>query len=187
MLHSAEMAAVFSVIMTVRCLACKRACKTLRSLKLHVSKSQKCWRFYQELQTNTPHDRSSRDIHSFQPAPPNPLELHPEQDSGLLPDSAPPTDLLAEPSVPQAKKPRIAAEETDEGLSTHYVMKYPGPVAEVIGTGQTDFQVLRARQESEGLCPWHPFERKDEWELAEWLMRRVGKRGLEEFVKLDYV
>lgn len=70
---------------------------------------------------------------------------------------------------------------------TCFILQYPGAVASVVGSGQTEFQVLHMRWENAGVSQWHPFKGKDEWELAEWLMRRVGKCGLEEFVNLNFV
>ncbi|KAJ6582766.1 hypothetical protein B0H10DRAFT_1768497, partial [Mycena sp. CBHHK59/15] len=35
---------------------------------------------------------------------------------------------------------------------------------------KTQFEKLRQEQSKAGRPPWYPFESKDEWELAQWLM-----------------
>jgi len=49
------------------------------------------------------------------------------------------------------------------------------------------FEAIRAAQEEKGLDVWGPFKDGREWELVRWLMRNVGKSGIEEFTNLSMV
>lgn len=69
----------------------------------------------------------------------------------------------------------------------YYTEAYPGPVADSLGTAPTQFgQRWEALQRS-GLPPWAPFGDMDEWEFANWLINRVNKTGIDEFLKLQIV
>ena len=91
-------------------------------------------------------------------------------------------------AYPEPAGPPTTAQDVEHGfLHTRVVVDYPGRTAEVREIGLTLFQALRNQQESAGVSQWYPFTGKDEWELAEWLVRRVRKGGIEEFLKLNYV
>lgn len=38
-----------------------------------------------------------------------------------------------------------------------------------------------------GDSPWYPFENEEDWQLAEWLSKRVGQNAIDEFLKLPIV
>jgi hypothetical protein len=93
-------------------------------------------------------------------------------------------------SAPQAKRPRPTVEDEEDeeaGGRGRFPMEYPGNVAEILGTGETEFQKLYKQQQASEQNPWAPFEDKDEWELAEWLMKRANKTSIDEFLKLPIV
>ncbi|KAG1838537.1 hypothetical protein DFJ58DRAFT_636757, partial [Suillus subalutaceus] len=48
----------------------------------------------------------------------------------------------------------------------------------------TSFEKYRTYQEEEGEDPWSPFEDKEEWDLAHWLVKNLGQTRTEEFLKL---
>jgi hypothetical protein len=64
---------------------------------------------------------------------------------------------------------------------------YPDHVAKVLGRGKTVFEELQDKQEAMGESEWAPFESRDEWELAQWLMKNVGQRSIDEYLKLSIV
>ncbi|PPQ71533.1 hypothetical protein CVT26_010393 [Gymnopilus dilepis] len=58
------------------------------------------------------------------------------------------------------------------------------PIREELGA----FEKLRQEQESNGHAPWHPFENKEDWELARWLiLSGVSQKKINDFLKLDSV
>lgn len=60
-------------------------------------------------------------------------------------------------------------------------------MAEILGKGKTFFEKLQERQESVGSEKWAPFEDQEEWELAQWLLRSVGQKKIDEYLKLPIV
>ncbi|EIW79697.1 hypothetical protein CONPUDRAFT_43595, partial [Coniophora puteana RWD-64-598 SS2] len=74
--------------------------------------------------------------------------------------------------------------EDEDHIREHFVRSYPGVVASGLGIAKTMFDDLRDQQTALGLEPWAPFENDQEWELAKWLVNRVGKSAIDEFLKL---
>jgi hypothetical protein len=52
---------------------------------------------------------------------------------------------------------------------------------------ETDFEVLARQGNLEGRPPWFPYASKGEWEMAEWLVNKVGQNSIEEFLQLSIV
>ncbi|CAA7270375.1 unnamed protein product [Cyclocybe aegerita] len=46
------------------------------------------------------------------------------------------------------------------------------------------FDKIHLEQEVKGQGPWHPFADEEEWALAEWLMKNVGQKQTDAFLKL---
>jgi hypothetical protein len=167
--------------MSPQCLACRRAFKNGRALKIHISKSKECgvaWN--QELDRELlPGDTSHHSTNPISDA---------EQLDWLQPEHDP---LPASPErspEPPAKRPWVTVEEVDdEEAPGRYIEPYPGNAAESLGPGQTHFHQLREEQEARGQPPWAPFADMEEWVLAKWLMGRVNQTGIDEFLKLPIV
>ena len=68
-----------------------------------------------------------------------------------------------------------------------FVEVYPRPVGIPTGPGNSTFQCLRDIQLQEGRGDHSPFADKEEWELAQWLSRRVGQKAIDEYLKLSIV
>jgi hypothetical protein len=112
-----------------------------------------------------------------------------EEDWDMLQHDSQPPDVLPEQPELRAQNPQVTVEEEEDvdAPNARFPMKYPGGAAEVLGEGKTEFERLRDKQEAAGSTPHEPFEDQDEWELAEWLMKRANKTGIEEFLKLPIV
>ncbi|KAG1872445.1 hypothetical protein DFJ58DRAFT_903859 [Suillus subalutaceus] len=50
--------------------------------------------------------------------------------------------------------------------------------------GETVFERYRRRQHEEGEVPWAPFDNAEEWSLGQWLVKNLGQRQTNEFLKL---
>jgi hypothetical protein len=122
---------------------------------------------------------------------------HLEVDESALDDPSAWDDLHA--FIPEpSPEPAACGEEGGDDTSVQvrdnpdteirrYVEVYPRPVGIPIGQGKTKFEVLHEEQEGLGQSIYAPFANEEEWELAQWLSRRVGQKGIDEYLKLSIV
>ncbi|KIK26765.1 hypothetical protein PISMIDRAFT_94556, partial [Pisolithus microcarpus 441] len=92
-------------------------------------------------------------------------------------------------------RPHVAqVEDADDDEDTgdrqnrlsRYACEYDeGPVADILGTGQTAFENMREVQDGFGGSTYSPFEDREDWELAQWLINNVNQRATDEFLKLQ--
>ena len=70
-----------------------------------------------------------------------------------------------------------------------YIENYPEEYRAGASWGQCKslFECLDEEQKKVGGSRWGPFEDKDEWQLAEWLIRNVGQKKTDTFLKLPIV
>jgi hypothetical protein len=54
-------------------------------------------------------------------------------------------------------------------------------------TGISHFTSIRSTQEAVGDGKWGPFEDEEEWQLAEWLIKNVGQKQTDTYLKLPIV
>ncbi|KAK7059345.1 hypothetical protein R3P38DRAFT_3303366 [Favolaschia claudopus] len=84
----------------------------------------------------------------------------------------------AEEVPPPPKRPRVTVEEVEDKIER------PVPYSKC----KTQFEKLREEKEKEGLNPWYPFDRKEDWEIGRWLMTSgVSQSKMDEYLKLDAV
>ncbi|KAF8889384.1 hypothetical protein BD779DRAFT_1671930 [Infundibulicybe gibba] len=71
--------------------------------------------------------------------------------------------------------------------SQRYVESFPRPVATPIHASKvkTKFEILLEDQTRANEDQWGPFASQEEWDLAVWLMKNVGQRSTDEFLKLQ--
>jgi hypothetical protein len=104
--------------------------------------------------------------------------------------------LRADQTVPAQKKSQVTSiwrsEETDDvddiddaHSQSRYRRGYRGlSSAEILGEGKTKFQIWQEGQSLHGENEWVPFQNQKEWDLAQWLIRNVGQKSTDEFLKL---
>ncbi|KAI6020400.1 hypothetical protein BKA83DRAFT_4464679 [Pisolithus microcarpus] len=74
----------------------------------------------------------------------------------------------------------------DEEYFPCYACKYDeGPVANVLGKGETAFDKMKKVQDGLGGSTYSPFEDRDEWELGQWLINNINQWATDEFLKLQ--
>jgi hypothetical protein len=106
-------------------------------------------------------------------------------------------DLLAFVPEPSPEPAACGEEGGDDNLvhvrknpdteTRRYVEAYPRPVGVPIGQGKTKFEELHEELERLGQSIYAPFANEEEWELAQWLSRRVGQKAIDEYLKLTIV
>lgn len=133
------------------------------------------------------------DNHSSSPAPsPPPDEMDLEQDlltvernfnlncmTGMLDLPDPQTEHTRHP-LPEAQL---------ETHSQRYFEKYPSErkAGGAWGKDQPLFVRIQREQQEIGTSKWGPFKDQDKWELAEWLVKNVGQKQTDKFLKLTIV
>jgi hypothetical protein len=83
--------------------------------------------------------------------------------------------------------PQHATEEVNDGR--RYIEDYPEEylAGATWGHCRPLFESLDEERKREGGNRWTPFEDEDEWQLAEWLIRNVGQKQTDSFLKLPIV
>jgi hypothetical protein len=88
---------------------------------------------------------------------------------------------------------RVAAAEeegTEEGSTltvNRFIESYPGDAGQGIRKSKTQFENWYENQKDEQKIPWDPFASEEEWALSVWLMKNVGQKSTDEFLKLPIV
>jgi len=83
--------------------------------------------------------------------------------------------------------------EEDNGDLPHwpasgcFTEQYPGVTATILGKEKTVFESMEAADLEKGRSEWAPFRDEDEWELAQYLMKSLGKTKIDELLKLSLV
>ncbi|KAK6980874.1 hypothetical protein R3P38DRAFT_3465763, partial [Favolaschia claudopus] len=93
----------------------------------------------------------------------------------------------AEEVPPPPKRPRVTVEEVEDE-SERWEQEFPAEfqAGAVLEECKTQFEKLREEKEKEGLNPWYPFDRKEDWEIGRWLMTSgVSQSKMDEYLKLD--
>lgn len=98
-----------------------------------------------------------------------------------------------QPTQPQGRSMSATVEdvpdEDDETEKSRYIEDFPAEfkAGAVWGVDQPSFESIKQTQEENGTSRCGPFKNEEEWELAEWLIRNVGKKQADVFLKLPIV
>ena len=155
-----------------RCNYCHKDLRSDSAMKWHIAATPKCKHAWEKdilgLNANTIQKPTSTDLDIPEPRLdiPNPMDdMH---------------DIVPEPSP----EPAILSKQTN---LQRFVEAYPRPVGIPTGQGKSYFQGLRDMLLREGQGDYSPFANDEEWELAQWLSRRVGQKAIEEYLNLSIV
>ena len=95
------------------------------------------------------------------------------------------------PQAPPTRPYRTTIEEIpdEEAYPEYHVEDFPEDRKAGAGWGYDVplFERIRREQEEGGTSRWGPFDSEEEWELAEWLIRNVGQKQTDAFLKLPIV
>ncbi|KAI0764847.1 hypothetical protein C8Q74DRAFT_1370751 [Fomes fomentarius] len=164
--------------MSEHCGHCKKVKLTIPGLRRHITQSPTCCRAL-SAQVTRRLDAMGTD---------NPVvEWDPSSNSRG-------SDLHAdeEYAVPEvndmAVNPNMAQEDIEAGglLKKPWVGNYPDGVASIVGKGKTMFETLLLEtNRAAGVSNFTPFEDREEWELASWLVSSgLSQEAIEEYLTL---
>lgn len=106
------------------------------------------------------------------------------------------TSTRSQPDAPPDNE--IRPEERDrlhvavkdlEAKESYYIEEFPAELGAgaVWGEDRPFFEKVWHKQQENGLSMWGPFEDKEEWELAKWLVSNVGQKQIDAFLNLKIV
>ena len=163
-----------------RCQYCEKAFATLRAVSHHISLSKSCYNEWRKdlLRKENPSPKRQKKNSSTE------MELE-ELD----------TDIVDDFVMPLSPRRASAEEEdSDEGRNTYptsqverFIESYAGDAGKGLRKSKTRFEHWFENQRGEGKNSWHPFASEKEWALTMWLMRNVGQKSMDEFLKLAIV
>jgi len=153
-------------------------------------------------QTTGPTAETSRQEPDFQTEEETVFAQMPDimlEDDLLGAEQLPPVEVAEPTPTPSSTIPssshhqRATVEDVeDEGEtkeSARYIEEFPDSfgAGSVWGEDVPFFEKIRLCQEEDGSSQWGPFKDKEEWELAEWLIRNVGQKQTDAFLNLNIV
>ena len=170
------------------CKYCHQRKSTETALNRHIAHSAVCFPAYQDdLLRLTSSDsgldggitRRTATMHDFMP----PDSLGNECDVGgevLIPD-----ETGTQPFYQPSEETDDVEDADDCHSQSRYRRGYPVRYAvKVLGEGKTKFHIWQEEQSLHGENEWTPFHNEKEWELAQWLIKNVGQKSMDEFLKL---
>jgi len=192
-----------------RCNYCLKPIATEAGIKRHIAQSPACrdqWtKLLERMELTVSKDEDDQlPEHMNDDAPGDPYELMNEFDAMDGPDDAldvPDGHLVhlshvdVDPGPPDLSEPpsKRARMEEDNGdlprwpASGRFTEQYPGVAATILGKEKTVFESMEATDLEKGRSEWAPFRDEDEWELAQYLMKNLGKTKIDELLKLSHV
>jgi hypothetical protein len=169
---------------THRCQFCGRSFETPRALNHHISASKTCYKEWRKELVRIEH-----------PSPKRPRQNSPTrlEDSDSLEEFN--TEIVDDFVPPSPPRRATVDKDNDEEGNTYltsternrFVEAYPGDAGQGIRKSKTRFEEWLEIQEGEGKKPWDPFASKEEWALAGWMIKNVGQKSTDEFLKLKIV
>jgi hypothetical protein len=185
------------------CTFCGKLCTTASGLERHIlytpdCKKASCEEFNQY--ANSIWD--DRDIpanpnHAERPQPanvPNLPDFDLEDDLQIAEDMLYREEINLPPPPPHEEPPPAAQgsfEAPNEGVNDggRFIEHFPEEYKAGATWGQCKplFESLDEERKRAGASRWAPFEDEDEWQLAEWLIRNVGQKQTDAFLKLPIV
>jgi hypothetical protein len=71
--------------------------------------------------------------------------------------------------------------------SERFFESYTGEASKGLRKTKTQYEDWFENQRNEEKIPWFPFASEQEWELTKWLIKNVGQKSTDEFLKLPIV
>jgi hypothetical protein len=191
--------------MPYHCSFCGKTCTTAAGLDRHIARTPDC-----KKASGEEFSEYAKSIWDDIPANPNHAEQEPldnlpeypdfnlEEDFQIAEDmlydeeinlpQQPPPQPPDEPEPNPQPEPATAEVPTNED-GGRYIENFPEEFLAGATWGRCKplFESIDEEQKRAGRSRWAPFEDEDEWQLAEWLIRNVGQKQTDSFLKLPIV
>ncbi|KAG6906093.1 hypothetical protein DXG01_015962 [Tephrocybe rancida] len=160
-------------------------------MNMHMFRAKSCYQKWQDAlvaQWDVSPPKGPRQKNS-PPREPSPISDNDEMAMDIQDNYRPPSEPE---EIHNSQQPYIEDTE-DEGeppfgpCCKWYIDEYPCPAGQWIRRAKMAFENLVEHQAREGKEHWEPFESEEEWELAMWLMKHVGQKSTDEYLKLCIV
>jgi hypothetical protein len=187
------------------CSFCGKMCTTAPGLEQHIARTPDCKKasgekfneyaksIWDDVPAN-PNDAEQPPLENLPDLPDLP-DIHLEEDLQLaedtlyddeinLPQPPPPP-----PHVEPEPNPQPATEVPNNEDSGRYIENFLEEYLADATWGRCKplFESIEEEQKRAGRSCWAPFEDEDEWQLAEWLIRNIGQKQTDTFLKLPIV
>lgn len=187
-----------------QCPYCFTDTESRRGLHSHLMQKKSCREhmeadaYTSESTTNTSNDRNNSNS-PIQHA--NELENYPcdnEADEVTADEvtaaASPQVATATSPQPPSSPNPLSTVgdadddSDADDNNQTRWIEEFPHPAGVPIGEGVSCFEEWRRDQKGKKEQPWSPFESREEWELAQWLITSgISQKKIDSFLKLKMV
>ncbi|KAG1897449.1 uncharacterized protein F5891DRAFT_1129914 [Suillus fuscotomentosus] len=160
------------------CVFCGKVTTTHEGLKRHIVGRLECRTQYESMieEVEAENLDNAPDV-DFPHQDAAPGHVHPR----------PSPDMDDNPALSKTRRVTVEEVEDEDGMSFTNNGRYFEPRTDAgwaLHEGEMSFEKYRTYQEEEGEDPWSPFEDKEEWDLAHWLVKNLGQTRTEEFLKL---
>jgi hypothetical protein len=99
-----------------------------------------------------------------------------------------PSPDVATASSPQQPGSPNGDGDSDDDNETCWIEEFPYPAGVPIGEGVSCFEEWRRDQKKRKEPPWSPFENREEWELAKWLITSgISQKKIDALLNLKMV
>ena len=170
-----------------RCQYCGKAFKTLRAVNHHTSASKTCYNEWRKnlLRKENPSPKrpkkdSSTELDEI-------VEQWEENETAIVDDF----DMRVPPKTGSVDEDN---DDDDDAGNTYptteaerFIESYPGDAGKGLRKSKTRFEIWLQNQRCEEKNPWDPFSSKEEWALTMWLIKNVGQKSTDDFLKLPIV
>lgn len=188
------------------CGFCGKRCPTVPGLNRHIDNTPNCKKASHEefgQYANSIWNDVHENLNDVEPPPlpnhpiePDLLDFRLEEDIQIAEEMFDREETNIPPPLPplppQLDEPRPHPQHADNEEvidRCRYIEKFPEEylAGATWGDCKPLYEYLDERQKREGGSRWGPFEDEDEWQLAEWLIRNVGQKQTDIFLKLPIV
>lgn len=164
-----------------RCPFCLKAFATQRAVNQHISASKFCLKEWHKSIVRKRYNPLKRK-RTNSPEPGLPVVDDVNFNDNFNRDDTP---------EPRQRTPSQHSDVDDaddkKDLDERFIEPFPGRAGEALRHEKTCFENLQQTHQLKGETPWAPFANREEWGLAEWLMRNVGQKSTDEYLQLPIV
>ena len=163
-----------------RCQFCSKAFNSQRALSHHISASKSCYKEWRKAL-----------VREEQPSP-----KRLRRDSPRMSKEPDILEEAVDEFIPPSPCRQATVEDADddeeeytfqETKNSRYVEAFPEEAGQGLRQSKTQFENWLAEQLHEGKNPWEPFASREEWALSQWLIKNIGQKATDDYLKLQMV